>query len=140
METNKPNIFYINRSEIEERFDPKMLLYKQKTQSFAFDTYRLKDLIIKNPQYGAGEAGIERKSVNQPRYIRITDINEYGLIDKIEELGVTAENIEDKYILNNNDILFARSGATVGKAYIHYQNLFPYKCFFAGYMIRFVVD
>lgn len=53
-------------------------------------------------------------------------------------MGVTAANIEDKYILFENDILIARSGATVGKSYIHKKT--PYTCFFAGYLIRFIID
>ena len=89
------------------------------------------------PQYGAGEPGIERKNVSDARYIRITDIDENGLISQ-DDLGATANYIEDKYILNENDILIARSGNTVGKAYIHKST--PYDCFFAGYLIRFIVD
>ena len=46
--------------------------------------------------------------------------------------------IEEKYILCEDDILIARSGATVGKSYIHKK--LPYQCFYAGYLIRFVID
>lgn len=73
----------------------------------------------------------------QPRYIRITDIDENGLISK-NELGATVANVEEKFILKDKDILIARSGATVGKAYIH-ENL-PYTCLYAGYLIRFLAD
>lgn len=130
--------FLINRSELEGRFDPDMVLYNRLTKSYNYPTIKLKNLLIKNPQYGANESGIERKNNKEPRYIRITDIDEYGLLK--DKIGVSAENIEQKYFLNNNDILFARSGATVGKAYIHRKNNFDYECFFAGYMIRFCVD
>ncbi|MCI7597233.1 MAG: restriction endonuclease subunit S [Bacteroidales bacterium] len=75
--------------------------------------------------------------MEEPRYIRITDIDENGLISH-DELGATAKIIEDKYILCENDLLIARSGATVGKAYIHKH--VPYECFFAGYLIRFIID
>ena len=54
------------------------------------------------------------------------------------ELGATVANVEEKYILKENDILIARSGATVGKAYIHKE--LPYTCLYAGYLIRFIVD
>lgn len=37
-----------------------------------------------------------------------------------------------------NDIVIARSGATVGKAYIHKP--LPYTCIYAGYLIRFIVN
>ena len=55
-----------------------------------------------------------------------------------DELGATVANLDDKYILNENDIVIARSGATVGKAYIHKH--LPYTCVYAGYLIRFIVD
>ena len=95
-------------------------------------------MLLKSPQYGANEASVIRINNEQPRYIRITDIDENGTLSK--ELGATAETIDSKYILNNNDILFARSGATVGKTYIHKVKKINYKAFFAGYMIRFIVN
>ena len=134
---DKNKIFIVQRSEIEGRLDPKMALYNRKTQSSLYPKVRLKDLIVCKPQYGAGEPGIERKNVSDARYIRITDIDENGLISQ-DDLGATANYIEDKYILNENDILIARSGNTVGKAYIHKSA--PYDCFFAGYLIRFIID
>lgn len=130
-------IFIVQRSEIEGRLDPKMALYNRKVQSSLYPKVRLKDIIVCKPQYGAGEPGIERKNFTDARYIRITDIDEYGMISH-DDLGATANCIEDKYILNENDILIARSGNTVGKAYIHKST--PYDCFFAGYLIRFIVD
>ena len=130
-------VFIVQRSEIEGRLDPKMALYNRKVQSSLYPKVRLKDIIVCKPQYGAGEPGIERKNFTDARYIRITDIDEYGLISH-DDLGATANCIEDKYILNENDILIARSGNTVGKAYIHKST--PYDCFFAGYLIRFIVD
>lgn len=134
---DKNKIFIVQRSEIEGRLDPKMALYNRKAQSSLYPKVRLKDLIVCKPQYGAGEPGIERKNVSDARYIRITDIDENGLISQ-DDLGATANYIEDKYILNENDILIARSGNTVGKAYIHKSA--PYDCFFAGYLIRFIID
>lgn len=134
---DKNKIFIVQRSEIEGRLDPKMALYNRKVQSSLYPKVRLKDIIVCKPQYGAGEPGIERKNFTDARYIRITDIDEYGLISH-DDLGATANCIEDKYILNENDILIARSGNTVGKAYIHKPT--PYDCFFAGYLIRFIID
>lgn len=130
--------FIINRSILNGRYDPEMVLYSKKTNTFIFEAVPLKKLLKKNPQYGANESGIERTNFEEPRYIRITDIDEFGLLN--DSIGVTAQRVEEKYILNNNDILFARSGATVGKAYLHKSENVNYRCFFAGYMIRFVVD
>lgn len=134
---DKNKIFIIKRSEIEGRLDPKMALYNQESHSTQYHKVQLKKLLLKAPQYGAGESGVTRKSYQEPRYIRITDIDSNGIVNS-KELGATANNIEDKYILNDGDILFARSGATVGKTYLHKTK--PYMCFYAGYLIRFVVN
>ena len=134
---DKDKIFIIQKSEIDGRLDPKMALYNKSVQHALFPMVKLKRLLLSKPQYGANEAGIIRDNNEQPRYIRITDIDENGLISP-DELGATVANLDDKYILNENDIVIARSGATVGKAYIH-KNL-PYTCVYAGYLIRFIVD
>lgn len=130
-------VFILQRSEIEGRLDPKMALYNRKVLHSLYPKVRLKDVLLCKPQYGASESGFPRSSREEPRYIRITDIDENGLISH-NELGATAKNIEDKYILVEKDILIARSGATVGKAYIHKSA--PYACFFAGYLIRFIIN
>lgn len=128
----------MRKGEIEDRLDPDMILYRRKLLSFAYPVKQLKSLTKAKPQYGSNQAGIERDSGEQARYIRITDINEYGLLKN--NLGATAEFVEEKYLLNDNDVLFARSGATVGKAYLHKSDAVDYECFFAGYMIRFLID
>ena len=134
---DKNKIFIVQRSEIEGRLDPKMALYNRKVLHSLYPKVRLKDVLLCKPQYGASEPGVPRSSIKEPRYIRITDIDENGLISH-DELGATAKIIEDKYILCENDILIAISGATVGKAYIHKPAL--YDCFFAGYLIRFIIN
>ena len=134
---SKDKIFIVNKSDIDGRLDPKMALYNQSVQHALYPMVKLKSLLLSKPQYGANEASIIRDNNEQHRYVRITDIDENGLISP-DELGATVANLDDKYILNENDIVIARSGATVGKAYIHKQ--LPYKCVYAGYLIRFVVD
>lgn len=134
---DKDKIFIVKKSDIDGRLDPKMALYNQSVQHALYPLVKLKNLLLSKPQYGANEAGLNRENNEQPRYIRITDIDENGLIS-IYDLGATAINIEEKYILNENDIVIARSGATVGKAYIHKQ--LPYTCIYAGYLIRFIVN
>lgn len=135
IDSNK--IFIVNRSEIEGRLDPKMALYNRKVQNWTYPKVRLKDILLTKPQYGAAESGVARTNILSPRYLRITDIDEYGLISH-DDLGATANTLEVQYILHANDLLIARSGATVGKAYIHKSC--PYTCFFAGYLIRFVIN
>jgi restriction endonuclease S subunit len=134
---DKDKIFIVMRSELQGRTDPKMILYNRKVKNSTYNKIRLKDILIGKPQYGASESGQNRNDPTSPRYIRITDIDEYGLISH-EDLGVTANLTDEKYVLHENDILIARSGATVGKSYIHKKS--PYICFFAGYLIRFVIN
>jgi len=138
LDVDKDKIFLVNSKELEGRLDPIMSLYQRKITKFKYTTQNLSSLLKQKPQYGANEASKPRFSLQEPRYVRITDIDEYGLLKN--NIGVTAESIDNQYILNDNDILFARSGATVGKTYIHKLYNINYSCFFAGYMIRFVVD
>lgn len=135
---DRNKVFLVRRSKIEGRLDPLMALYRRKVRRFRYQTHQLAKLLKIPPRYGANEAGKTRANNEEPRYIRITDIDAHGLLKN--EIGVTAEIIEPKYILKNNDILFARSGATVGKAYIHKIKNVEYPCFYAGYMIRFVFN
>ena len=126
------------REIIGSRFDNSYVLYQHKTSNYKYPVAPLYKFLEIKPQYGAGEAGVPRNDDTSPRYIRITDIDENGFLSN--DLGVTAKKVEEKYILNNNDILIARSGNTVGKSYIHKTNIVQDKCFYAGYLIRFVVD
>ena len=48
---------------------------------------------------------------------------------------MTAEKWADKHLLSSGDVLFARSGATVGKTYLHHTSFDL--AIFAGYCIRF---
>lgn len=133
-------MFLAKRGELLARFDPKMVRYNRQIPHTGVTVVPLKSLLAVSPQYGAGEAGAERSSLDQPRYIRITDIDEFGFIDP-DALGVTAEIVEDRYYLKQDDILIARSGNTVGKSYIHkVRTEADNSAFFAGYLIRFVPD
>ncbi|TGX82051.1 hypothetical protein E5358_08295 [Palleniella muris] len=105
---------------------------------YRYPTVPLRKLLTEKPQYGSGEAGIIRENNETIRYVRITDIDDNGLL--LDNWGATVNNVEHKYILNDDDILIARSGNTVGKSYIHKTAKVTYPCLFAGYMIRFVVN
>ena len=124
----------INRGDIKDRIDPKYNRYLLQFDFNKIKTIKLNDVLLESPLYGANEASIEFN--NACRYIRITDINEFGLL-KNNSLR-SAEKEEDKYKVLVNDMLFARSGATVGKAYLHQDS--KLNAIFAGYLIRFRVD
>ena len=127
--------FFAKLSEMSERFDPRYVAFKRRSADFHYPAVRLSELLSEPPEYGAGEAGIDGTDIAKPRYIRITDIDEDGELRS--GLGATAETIESKYLLQDGDLLFARSGATVGKCYLHNAMRTPEPCIYAGYMIRF---
>lgn len=97
---------------------------------------RLKFLLKEKLQYGANSSGIEFTS-DLPRYIRITDIKDSKTLYDENKLSLSEEDAKD-YILDDNDILFARSGATSGKCFIYKKEIG--KATFAGYLIRAKID
>lgn len=127
--------FIAKTRELFDRFDPKYVAFKRRVANFRYPSVKMGSLLSEPPEYGAGEAGIERVDEATPRYIRITDIDENG--ELLPGLGMTAANVEPQYFLRDGDLLFARSGNTVGKSYLHESERVSYPCFYAGYMIRF---
>ena len=69
------------------------------------------------------------------KFIRVTDFDDFGI--PIGHKFVTAEHVDDKYLLCDDDILFARSG-TVGKTFIYSHGIG--EAIYAGYCIRFRFD
>ena len=100
-----------------------------------FPLVKLGSLINGTPQYGANQKAVEGNPLMDYRYIRITDINEDGTLN--DDWKTVAE-VEKQYILKEGDVLFARSGATAGKAF-YYKNEYG-KALYAGYLIRFRFD
>lgn len=97
-----------------------------------YQLFKLKHLLKKPLKYGANEAGVPFDE-QLPRYIRITDITLDGKL-KCENKLSLPDPIATEYILEDDDVLFARSGATVGKAFI-YKGEYG-KAAFAGYLIK----
>ena len=105
----------------------------EQTYGGKFPLKKLKDTAIKPLEYGSGTAATDFDG--KIRYIRITDINDDG---KLNKNLVSPEKFDEKFILNDGDILFARSGATVGKTFL-YKKIYG-DAIFAGYLIRYVAD
>ena len=101
-----------------------------------WEVRRLKGVLVRPLQYGASESGIGYNEA-LPRYIRITDITLDGKLKGEGALSLTEEAASD-YILRDQDILLARSGATVGKAFLYEKQMG--RAAFAGYLIRATVD
>ena len=92
---------------------------------------RLKD-ISNEISYGMNSAATDFDGIN--KYIRITDINEdtslYNNSNPVSPSGY----LDDKFLLQENDILFARTGASTGKTYLYNKD--DGKLYFAGFLIR----
>ena len=68
------------------------------------------------------------------RFVRISDIQDNEVIwDTVPYCDISEEEIPD-YLLKENDILFARTGGTVGKSFL--VKTLPYDAIYAGYLIR----
>lgn len=91
--------------------------------------------LCSEPMYGANTPAREGSPDKHYRYIRVTDIDDDG---NLKDDWKTAEEVEDKYILQSGDLLFARSGATAGKSFLYDASVG--KALYAGYLIRFHPD
>ena len=68
------------------------------------------------------------------KYIRITDIDEETSAFIPNPLCSPDDDFEERYLVKENDILFARTGASVGKSYLY--NSSDGELYFAGFLIR----
>ena len=86
------------------------------------------------PKYGLNSAGIEFDGIH--KYLRITDIDEITHTFSPTDITTPSE-FNDEYLLNKNDIVFARTGASTGKTYLYDSN--DGDLYFAGFLIKFHV-
>jgi len=97
-----------------------------------------KDLLVnlcsKKPQYGYTATCVKEKV--GPIYLRITDIDFKGNVDwnNVKFVDLPKEE-HAKFKLEKGDIVIARTGATVGKAYLFDEG--NKDMIFASYLIRF---
>lgn len=129
-------VFAVRRGDIENRIDVKNVLFNLAIIGTSARTVPLGELCFEGPCYGTSATAIERIDDSQPKYIRITDFSDLG-IEKNHKF-MTTESYTSKHILQPNDILFARTGGTVGKTYFYDGGIG--KAVFAGYCIRFRFD
>jgi type I restriction enzyme M protein len=77
------------------------------------------------------------KDIGDARYIRITDINSDGKLKENDAKFINLTSEAKEYILNTNDIVVARTGATFGKTLIYEGSE---TAVFASYLIRLKFD
>lgn len=97
-----------------------------------WEVKRLKFLTANPLQYGANEAGL-LADLDQPRFVRITDITESGELRE-DTFRSLPHDVAQPFLLSEGDLLLARSGATVGKSFMYKDSWGV--CCYAGYLIR----
>lgn len=123
----KRRIAQIRRGEVPEG-------YKRIQRDIVPKDWTIKSLaeVCDNFSYGMNAAAKTYDGYN--KYIRITDIDDNNHIYTGLDIVSPDADLELKYRVQENDILFARTGATVGKTYLYNKN--DGILFFAGFLIR----
>ena len=99
-------------------------------------TYTLKELSKGRGEYGIGAPAVPFDK-EKYTYLRITDINDDGTLNTLGMMSVDAEGA-DKYLLEKNDIVFARTGNSTGRSYFYDGR--DGELVYAGFLIRFRLD
>lgn len=98
----------------------------------------LKNLCKKDQvgKYGI-PASAEEFDLDKIRYLRISDIDDYGNLLNNDKKSVSSKDI-DKYILEEGDLVVARTGNSTGRTYYHEKH--NGKLAFAGFLIKYGLD
>lgn len=99
-------------------------------------TYRLEDLCTSKGSYGIGAPAVAYDA-NKYTYLRITDINDDGTLNRNGLMSVDDERAGD-YLLKENDIVFARTGNSTGRTYFYDGR--DGELVYAGFLIKFSLD
>ncbi|WOE79962.1 restriction endonuclease subunit S [Pseudomonas protegens] len=97
-----------------------------------WEVKRLGDCLLTKPDYGINAPAVAYSDA-LPTYIRITDINDDGYFAPLPKVSVDSPMSCD-YLLEEGDVVFARTGASVGKSYRYRTD--DGLLVFAGFLIR----
>lgn len=97
---------------------------------------RLGECLKQKPDYGINAPAVPYDN-NLPTYLRITDITEDGYYSKKDIVSVSSQDAL-KYVMDEGDLVFARTGASTGKTYLY--NPQDGMLVFAGFLIRVRTD
>lgn len=89
---------------------------------------------ISEMEYGYTDTA---KESGDARFIRITDINESGELKNTDKKYIILTDESKKYLLNKDDVLMARTGATFGKTLLFRGDE---KSVFASFLIRIKLE
>ena len=101
-----------------------------------YKTYTLDELSINGGSYGIGASAVPFDS-SLHTYLRITDINDDGSLNKSGLMSVNGKDV-NKYLLKPNDIVFARTGNSTGRSYFYDGS--DGELVYAGFLIKFSLD
>ncbi|WP_081647407.1 restriction endonuclease subunit S [Thioalkalivibrio sp. ALR17-21] len=96
----------------------------------------LRKLLSAPPNYGINAAATQYEE-SLPAYLRITDIDNDGRFSPDPPVSVKHKSAHD-YFLNTGDLVFARTGASVGKSYEYKSS--DGRLVYAGFLIRVSPD
>ena len=96
----------------------------------------LRRVLRESLKYGANEAA-DLDDPDLPRFVRITDIADNRHL-RDETFRSLPTHVAAPYLLEDGDLLFARSGATYGQSFLYNASWGP--CAYAGYLIRARLD
>ena len=77
------------------------------------------------------------KETGNARFIRITDINENGKLKQYDEKYIDVNENNKEYLLEKDDILMARTGATYGKTLKFSED---YSAIYASFLIKILLE
>ena len=113
--------------------------YKQTPIGFIpadWEVKKLGELTVGKGTYGINASAVEYNEL-LPKYLRITDIDGEGYFS-VDKLSSVNDSSSKDFYLEENDIVFVRTGSTTGKSYLYNPNdgLLVY----AGFLIKFSLD
>ncbi len=128
----------VNKRRVKQGAMQELLTGKRRLPGFSgeWEVKRLGDCLTSRPDYGINAPAVPY-SDGLPTYIRITDISDDGRFTP-ESLVSVAHPDAEHYYLNEGDLVFARTGASVGKSYLY--NTRDAQLVFAGFLIRIHPD
>lgn len=96
----------------------------------------LGELSLDNGKYGIAASAVDFDT-ELPAYLRITDINDDGTLNKLDRKSVNDPSA-CKYMLSEGDIVSARTGNSTGRNYFYDPR--DGKFAFAGFLVKFSLD
>jgi len=130
--------FIAKKRDIKQAAMQQLLTGKTRLPGFAgeWGESYLGECLINRPSYGINAPAVPF-SDRLPTYLRITDIDEYGRVSSGTRVSV-AHRLAHDFLLSSGDLVFARTGASVGKSYLYSPE--DGELVFAGFLIRIRPD